>query len=277
MPNLNDEYNIDALFSMFKGEPGTRKSTCALSYPTPQFWLSWDKKMRGMLLPMKHFGINPVEVEYEDYKDWSAAEKKIKQLQINCKYKTIIADSITSCGDSIMDQARRLKGGKVRQSGAVAGKLVAGIEVNELEDYNAEASALLDLVSMLKDIHQYHRVHIILIAHVIQVDYRSPEGKTHVSRSIVTAAKKVSAKIPAYCEEVYHFNIDRGFEEGGEGSYSLLTEHTGDDFARTSLPLPKKIVFGNNPLYSQYILPAMKELKQQKPTQTPTTPTKEWS
>ena len=270
MPTMNDEYNIEALFSLFKGEPGTRKSTCALSYPTPQYWFSWDKKMRSMLLPMKHFGINPSDVTYDDYMDWTKAEIKLKQLQIDCRYKTIVVDSITSCGDSIMNQAKRLKGGVTRKSGASAGKSVAGIEVNELEDFNAEASAILDLISMLKDIHQYHKVHVILIAHVIQVEYKSAEGQTHFSRSIVTAAKKVAAKIPAYCEEVYHFNIDKGFDVSAGGSYALLTEHTGDDFARTGLPLDKKIVFNNDPLYGKYVLPAMNTLKEQKPTTTTT-------
>jgi AAA domain len=277
MPTLTDEFNIEALFSLFKGEPGTRKSTCALSYPQPQFWLSWDKKMRSMLLPMKHFGINPNQVHYEDYSDWSKAEMKLKQLQTDCPYKTVIADSITSCGDSIMGQTKKLKVGSTRKSGATAGKLVGGIGVNELEDYNAEASALLDMISMLKDIHQYHKVHVILIAHVIQVEYKSVTGETHFSRSIVTAAKKVAAKIPAYCEEVYHFNIDKGdFAVDAGGSYALLTEHTGDDFARTSLPLPKKVVFGNENLYSKYILPAMNELKGSKPAQTTTDTKTTW-
>lgn len=278
---MEDEINIDALFSMFKGEPGTRKSTCALSYPAPQFWLSWDKKMRSLLLPMRAWGISRNSLSYEDYSDWSAAERKLKQLQINCPYRTIIADSITSCGDSIMSQAKRLKGGTTRKSGMTAGKQISGIEVNELEDYNAESAAILDMISMLKDIHQYHKVHVILIAHVIQAEYRNTTNNTtHISRQIVTAAKKVAAKIPAYCEEVYHFNIDRGFDASGEGSYSLLTEHTGDDFARTSLALPKKIVFGDQPLYKSYIEPAMQELKnslQQEQTQTTPQTKESWS
>lgn len=271
MPTLFDEFNIDALFTLMKGEPGTRKSTCALSYPVPQFWLSWDKKMRSLLLPMKHFGINPTDISYEDYDDWSKGEKKLRSLQTNCNYKTIIADSITSCGDSIMGQAKKLKQGSTRKSGAAAGKTIGGIEVNELEDFNAEAAALLDMISMLKDIHQYHKVHVILIAHVIQAEYRNTTNNTtHISRQIVTAAKKVAAKVPAYCEEVYHFNIDRGdFAVGGEGSYALLTTHTGDDFARTSLPLPKKIVFGDEPLYSRYVKPAMENLKKEKPESKP--------
>ena len=268
MPNLNDEYNNDTLFVLEKGEPGTRKSTAALSFPTPQYWFSYDKKMRSLLLPMRAWGINPADVNYDDYVDWTKGEAKLKQLQVNCPYKTIIVDSITSVGDSIMGQAKRLKSGTTRRSGASAGKQIAGIEVNELEDFNAESSAILDMISMLKDIHQFHKVHVILIAHVIQVEYKSVTGETHFSRSIVTAAKKVAAKIPAYCEEVYHFNIDKGFVEGAGGSYALLTEHTGDDFARTSLPLDKKIVFNNDPLYSKYILPAMNKIKQDKPTTT---------
>ena len=38
---------------------------------------------------------------------------------------------------------------------------------------------------------------------------------------IVTAGKKVAAKIPAYCGEVYHFNIKQGFEEGKGGAIHI--------------------------------------------------------
>ena len=73
----------------------------------------------------------------------------------------------------------------------------------------------------------------------------------------MTAGKNVAAKIPAYCGEVYHFNIDKGMVEGGGGDYTLLTEHTGDDFARTALDLPSKVSFGDKPLYDTYIKPAI--------------------
>jgi hypothetical protein len=33
----------------------------------------------------------------------------------------------------------------------------------------------------------------------------------HTSRTIVTAGKRVAAKIPAYCSEVYHFGIKKEF------------------------------------------------------------------
>jgi hypothetical protein len=261
MTQTLDKADLSAMYSMFKGEPGTRKSTQALSYPTPQYWFSWDRKMSSLLLPMKSFGVNPRDIEYDDYDDWTKARIKLEQFQVNCKYKTLIFDSITSAADSTLRQTMSMKRGVTRQSGAAAGKLVGGIAVNEIEDYSAESSALMELIGLSKDICAYHHVNIILIAHVIQAEYKSTTGQTHMSRTIVTAGKRVAPKIPAYCQEVYHFNIKAGFTVGGGGSYSLFTEHTGDDFARTSLPLPSEIVFNNEPIYSKYILPAITQLK----------------
>jgi len=264
-----DEINLDSLYCLMKGEPGTRKSTSALSFPKPMYFFSWDKKMRSLLLPMRAWNINPKDIQYDDYDDWSKARAKLEQLQVNCPFKTIVLDSITSCADCALQQTMKLKYGTTRKSGATAGKTVAGIAINELEDYNAESAALAELISLTKDIHTYHKVNIILIAHVIQVDYKSVAGETHVSRTIVTAGKKIAGKIPAYCEEVYHFNIEKSIDTSQGGNYALLTQHTGDDFARTSLPLEKKIIFGNDPLYDKWILPAINQLKT---SLTPTTP-----
>lgn len=262
MPTLNN-VEVDALYSMFKGEPGLRKSTCALSYPKPQYWFSWDRKMNGILLPAKKWGIDLSQVSYDDYDDWNKGRAKLEQLQVNCSYKTIVIDSLTSLADMTLRQTLKLKSGVKRQSGAAAGKVIAGIAVNEIEDYNAESAALQELIALTKDIYQFHRVNIILIAHVVQAEYRNTTtNETHVSRTIVTAGKKVAPKIPAYCGEVYHFNIEKSsMEVGAGGEYALLTEHTGDDFARTALPLDRKIVFNNNPLYDTYILPAIQKLK----------------
>jgi hypothetical protein len=262
MPTMSDT-NFDALYCMFKGEPGTRKSTQALSFPGPQFWFSWDRKMNGIYMPMKKWGIDPKTVSYEDYDDWNKPKQKLEQMLVTCPYKTLVFDSITSMADMTLRQTTRLKYGKTRASGAAAGKLVGGIAVNEIEDYNAESAALQELIALTKDINIYHKVNIILIAHVVKAEYRdTTKNVTHVSRQIVTAGKNVAAKIPAYCGEVYHFNIKRGMVEGAGGDYSLLTEHTGDDFARTALGLNREIVFGDKPLYETYIKPAISNLQQ---------------
>lgn len=282
MPDMS-QVTLDALYSMFKGEAGVRKSTAALSYPTPQYWFSWDRKMESMLLPMSKWGIDPKLVSYDDYDDWNHARDRLEKMTTGAPgdigFKTLVFDSLTSMADMTLRQAIKLKRGMTRGSGAAAGKQVAGIAVSEIEDYLAESSALQELIALTKDIHKFHKVNIILIAHVVQAEYKNTvTGETHVSRSIVTAGKKVAPKIPAYCGEVYHFNIEK---MGMRSSYALLTEHTGDDFARTALPLDKKVVFGDDRLYAKYIQPAITKLKQEaakppvislvKPTNTPLT------
>lgn len=257
---MND-VSFDSLYCMFKGEPGTRKSTQALSFPAPQYWFSWDRKMNGIYLPMKKWGIDPKTITYDDYEDWNKPKMKLEQLQLNCPYKTLVFDSLTSMADMTLRQTVKMKYGLSRKSGQQAGKLIAGIAVNEIEDYNAESAALQELIALTKDIASFHKVNIILIAHVVQAEYRnSATNETHISRTIVTAGKKVAPKIPAYCGEVYHFNIKKGFNPDEGGAYSLLTEHTGDDFARTALDLPREIVFNDKPLYETYIKPAVATL-----------------
>ena len=257
MPNMGD-VNFNALYCLFKGEPGTRKSTQALSFPGPQYWFSWDRKMSSIYMPMKRWGISPSTISYDDYEDWTKARIKLEQLRVNCPYKTVIIDSITSCADSILRQTKSLKYGLARKSGQIAGKLIAGIAVNEIEDYNAESSALEELISITKDINKYHNCNVIIIAHVIKAEYRDTTKKTtHISRQIVTAGKNIAMKIPAYCGEIYHFNITSGFDANKGGEYSLLTEHTGDDFAKSEIGLDREIVFGDKPIYETYIKPAI--------------------
>jgi hypothetical protein len=260
MPSMSDS-NFDSLYVLMKGEPGLRKSTQALSFPGPQYWFSWDRKMNSIYLPMKKWGIDPKLIEYDDYEDWNKPKKKLEQLQTSCPYKTLVFDSITSMADMTLRQTTKLKYGVTRQSGQAAGKLIAGIAVNEIEDYNAESAAINELIALTKDIQSYHKVNVILIAHVVQAEYRSTTNNTtHISRQIVTAGKKVAAKLPAYCGEVYHFNLKRDL--AGGGAYTVLTEHTGDDFARSALGLDKEIVFGDKPLYDTWIKPAITKLQQ---------------
>lgn len=268
MPTMSD-VNFDAMLYMFKGEPGTRKSTEAASFPGPQYWFSWDRKMNGISLPLRKWGIDPKTISYDDYDDWNKPRAKMEQFRVNCPYKTIVLDSLTSMADMTLRQTVKMKYGSTRSSGQTAGKLVGGIAVNEIEDYNAESSALQELIALSKDIISYHQINVILIAHVVKAEYRDTTKKTtHISRQIVTAGKNVAAKIPGYCNEVYHFNIDSGMEVGAGGNYTLLTEHTGDDFARTGLGLQTKIEFGDKPLYDNWIKPAIAKMKE---SYTPTT------
>jgi hypothetical protein len=226
--------------------------------------------MEALTLPMKRWGVNPKEIEYDDYTDWSKPEGKLEKLQINCPYRTIVVDSITSFGDNINSETRKVKS----QSGG--GKRIGNIAVDGLEEYNAEAAAFQRFIALLKDIHKFHKVNIVLIAHVVGQRKSDDANKlTHHSRVIITGGDKISGKIASYMTEVYHFNVDTGFDADNQSDskYALFTSFTGNDYARTSLPLERKIIFHDDPLYDKWIAPAIKRLKDQPSiTGIPSTP-----
>jgi AAA domain len=278
MPTLeSDLTDTMPLFVMLKGEPGTRKSTQALSFPGPKYWVSTDQKMEALELPAKRWGLwGKGHLNYDDYKDWDAPKAKLEQFQVNCPFRTIVIDSITSLGDNMNRQTIKYKRGEG------SGKRIGNIYVSGLEEYNAEASSFQDMMAILKDIHKFHKVNIILIAHVVGQRKDDDKNKlTHHSRVIITGGDKISGKIASYMTEVYHFDIKPGFAETDEGEYGCFTSHTGNDYARTSLPLERKIVFNSEPLYDKWIAPAIRKLKNEKSveripqstqqTQSPTT------
>lgn len=252
---LSEVKLTDGLFTLFKGEPGTRKSTCALSYPTPQYWFSTDQKMEALQLPAKKWGVDMNKVDFDDYKTWSKMEDKLKKFQVDCPYKTLIFDSVTSLGDVMTGQVRTTK-----RSEGDKGKMIGGIQVSGLEEFNAESTAFKDMMMYSKDIAKFHKINVIIIAHVIgQRKDNESNQHTHHSRIIVSGAAQISAKIASYVTEAYHFNIEAAIDVDAEGKYALFTSHMGNDYARTSLPLPRKVTFNNDPLYEKYILPAIRQ------------------
>jgi hypothetical protein len=230
--------------------------------------------MEALVLPAKRWGIDMAkDVHYDDYTDWNKPKAYLEKLKVNCPYKTIIVDSITSMGDCMTSQVKKDK------RGGSVGKIIGGIAVSGFEEFNAEAGGFQELTEILKNIHKFHKVNIILIAHVVGVRKDDPNNKTtHHSRIIVTGAEKIGAKLSYAVSEAYHFNIKSDFDADKGGHYALRTTHTGNDYARTSLPLKEEIVFDNDPLYEKWIAPAIKALKDEKPilrvtpqTQPPTT------
>ena len=261
MPTLDSVRLDDGLFTLFKGEPGTRKSTCALSYPLPQYWFSTDQKMEALKLPAAKWGVDMSKVHFDDYSDWAGPKTKLEQFRTNCPYKTLIVDSITSMGDAMTSQVRKMK-----KDDGKSTKTIGGIQVSGLEEFNAESQAFKEMISLLKDVAKYHKLYVILIAHVIgQRKDEDSNKQTHHSRIIVTGAAQIGAKIASYVTEAYHFNIRAGFEANSEGKYGCLTVHTGNDYARTSLPLPQEIEFNNDPLFSKWIEPAIKKQMAESP------------
>ncbi len=253
-----EQIDFARMFTLLKGEPGTRKSTAALSYPKPMYWFDWDQKMEALALPAQKWGIDLKEVEYDSYSNFDKPKQKIAQFQLNCKYKTLVIDSITSAGDAINRQTLGFKDGQ-KDGGAYK---IAGISVNTMEDYKAETAGFQEMIAMLKDVANYHKIHIVLSAHVIGQRKDDPNNNlTSHSRILVTGSEKAAAKIPAYCTEAYHFNTKNKVDTTVEGDYACVTRHTGNDFARTSLDLPREIVFNDKPLFDTWIKPAILKMQ----------------
>lgn len=204
---------------LITGIPGTRKTTAACSFPGRVLLIDIDKKGYAMALPLSKGLVNP-DMEYEPYDSWFKIQDKLNRLQSNCPYDLVIADSVTSAGDVINRSTIKAKQG---------GKKIAGISVNSIEDFNAETSALMELVTLGLSL----PCHFILIAHVIQ---RGQDNQT--PRTIVTGGKIVAAKLPAYFPEVFHFKSSPSLMEGGPTEFEAMTQNSGIDFARTTLPLP---------------------------------------
>lgn len=259
MPNLS-QINQDSMIYMFKGEFGTRKSTAALSFPLPQYWFSIDKKMDSLIIPCRNWGINPTDIDYDEYHDYNSILMKLERFRTNCRYKTIIIDNVTANGDVINSQTLDSKAGKKSKDGDDSGLTIGGIPVNTLSDYKAEAAGFAKELKIVQDIKSHFKVNIIIIAHVIgERKLESDTTATHMSRVIITGGKVISAKIPTYCSEVYHFNVERAVDVSKEGDYTCITSHTGDDFARTGLPLARKLVFNGDSLYQKFIAPAIEK------------------
>lgn len=259
MPTLDNE-KIETVFAMLKGEPGTRKSTAALSFPLPHFWISQDAKMNSLILPARSWGIDLKQIEYDTFDSWGKLDNKLNSLRMNCKYRTIIVDSVTSLADTINLQTLDVKSGTVTKAGSEKGMRIGGIKVNTLEDYKAENSAFTQLIAALKDIRQFHKVNIVLIAHVVGERQVNDNSVTNASRIIITGGKSISGKIPAYCDEVYHFDVKKNPVVGQAPNYIAYTVPTGLDFARTALPLPGMMQIDDKMLWKEFIEPAIKKL-----------------
>ena len=265
MPQTLSNIDPDALFTLLKGEPGTRKSTAALSYPLPQYWVSSDQKMEALALPARKWGIDTTKIEFDDYTDWDKPRQKLELFETNCKFKTVIVDSITSIGDGMNRQVQKRKGANAYTIG--------GISVNTIEDYKAEASAFQEMMALLNSIRKYHKIQIVIIAHVVGQRKSDDANKlTHHSRVLVTGGDKIGAKISAYATEAYHLNVKPGVTEDTGGDYTAITAHSGNDYARTCLDLPREIVFNNDPLFTKWIGPAIQKFKAGRKSEVPVNP-----
>jgi hypothetical protein len=216
--------------------------------------------------PAKEWGVDMSQVEYDDYDKWGMMKAKIEALQARCPYKTLVFDSVTSIGDMINLGTIREERGNTSREGSEKGVRIGGIDTNTFTHYKAENAAFMEMIDLTTEMRTNLNINIVLIAHVVGERKESEQGITSHSRIIITGAKTISGKIPAYCDEIYHFSIKQSTNAAKPGTLEIITQATAEDFARTSLPLPARFDLPlDKPLYSSYIKPALEKLGTLKP------------
>lgn len=269
------------IFALFKGDPKTRKSTAAASFPTPYF-IDVDRRIRALIKawPNKTFDfIQPTsfnemhatlsaalknvysketataEAYLEGVYGSRSSEPDMDRFKHNFKWETYVLDSLTSIGKMILSLAVQERGGKTKLK-------VAGIEANEIEDYGAEYRGLC----MLLDLMAIMPCHRILIAHIltkVDTELRKGVGKTTIeTRTLVTGGTKIASVIPTYFDEVYHFSFSTPITAEGQSAdthYYALTSSDGMDWASSALPLPQKIDWTGKSFYDELMKYVAKE------------------
>ena len=232
MPNFNEFIPGKDLKVILKGEPGTRKSTAAGSFPGTTKWYDLDHKIGSLWTP-KQKGLIPAQIDYEELDTYTQLKPKLlSQVRSNSHDNTVI-DSLSNMID------RQL------YTWVQAGnKTVKGVKVNTIEDYMAESVVITELMEIIDQIPG----NVFLVCHVWKSEQEQLNEPTRILRQIVTAGRKAAAKIPSKFNEIWHFQTEAGIE-AGTTNYKCFFENTGADFARTALGIPPQIDWTNKSFY----------------------------
>ena len=247
-----DYIDNKCLFVLGKGNPGEGKSIGVSSWLElgPMYFFDFDGKIKAIINYWKKYNPKLLDnLEFDHFDDYNkAAEKLMGFIESGHPYTGGIAiDTLTTGVDSILNQIHDLKGGSK--------KVVGGIAVSEIEDYNAESSALTRLVQNAKfKLHKNLNTNFFLLAHVVAVESHDLKSNSKVvNRQLLTAGKKVAAKLPGYFDEIWHFYTESPLDGSKGQRYKVTTQATGVDFARTScnLPVVFDVTYPGKTLYQQ--------------------------
>lgn len=244
-----------ALNVLLKGEPGTGKTPAALSFPYPLLFFDCDFRANSLLNFFKYDKERLKEIEViqpNHFDDVKLKLERIYEQLSGCPYRTIALDTLTTYSDISIRGAMREKGGS-------GGRKIGTVLIPGLQDYGDESGILNEVMTLLRLIYKKGNVNTILVAHVITTEEKGlvirektdpqeekpkipPPNVITYSRSLLTAGRKIGAKLPSYFDEVYHMAVRAGFNNP---EFTCYTRHTGFDFARTGLDCPPEIDFTN--------------------------------
>lgn len=253
MPSIEQGAAKEDFTFLFKGEPSSGKSIAAASFPNCYIF-DTESRIRSVANYYLPKGKKDITFDTYNYSDYPKFDKKwesfleASKMSAPFPYDTVIIDTLTSVTDLLLHHVMAQKGKDGK------GKKVGGVTVNSVEDYNAESSALTELVLFLRTIKCKYK---ILVAHVVKTEKTNlNDDTTVVTRQLLTAGKKVAAKLPGYFDEIYQFEQRTS---NGMPKFVARTVNSGEDFARSAMNLPKEIDFTNKSFFD-LIKPNMEEV-----------------
>jgi hypothetical protein len=248
--NLNDLKTGRKVKALWKGPPVTRKTTSFMSLPGRKYVFDWDHKIESALkagFPIE----GEVEFDRYDHDNAMKAKEKIHNLLAKNPYDAILWDSITSTSSALVRYS--WDNNKSSRKKMVGGQWIPGFQ-----EFNVESGGLADILAFGFQL----KCHFILTAHLIEVskpkltwnkeanDYDSEDV---ISRTIITAGKKLAESIPARFAEIWHFDREPWPDTSKEPRYYVSTRNSGEDFAASALPLKDKIYFDDKPLWPMIV------------------------
>ena len=251
--STNDKQQNHGLLAIFKGESGEGKSVGALSFPNA-YVFDFDRKMPS--ISHKHFPDK--EVFFDTFENIFQIDATLSELSNNCPYETLIVDSITGLVNIIMDSVGQVKNESVTEILSRTTKSKT-IEMMGIDYYSAEDRFATYFIDRLKSLwaRDGNPKHVIIVAHVVQVD-SAPDLKTKIvtrTRSIVSKGKKFSAWLPTGFDNVYIFG--RARPDLGDINQTvkriIKTESYDEDSAKCSYNFASVIEFTNGSLYDELV------------------------
>jgi len=245
MPRNVEDIVLNAVISaLFKGPTGTGKTiaSCGKEF-RPCYTFDFEGRMDLVVRYYKKLDGHCKDLQYDTFtmgESWQMVDRRMEELVKDCPYRSINIASLTSYIHFVLKHTIQAKHGVRRQSGQAAGKFIAGIPVNELEDYNAEDAAIIfELIAFLQTMKD-KGVNIFLEAHISPYEYKIGTGANEQIKTmfqVLTKGKKAPAQIPGYFNEVYLFEKQwEGIIMGqGTNKYFCDTKGNSANDCKTSM------------------------------------------
>ncbi len=242
---------------LFKGPYGFGKTLAAASFALggTVYIAYWDKKKPVELVTyFRKFGDKGKKIldniEYDVYGGHNANEylRKIISLSKDCRYFAVITDSLTMMTSGVVSWSSGFNE-KGKEIGLKAGNPQEIIP--SWDEYKSETA----IVAQTLDLSRTLPCHVLWTAHPLpstKIEGSGSSMKVSKTISLVTYGSKVAGLVPGQFSEIYHFTQLNDYQTNSK-KYIAETDAIGDDFAKTSLGLPKELDFTNRLFYEVWM------------------------